>query len=276
MKLKASKLHVSRGRVTLLGGVSFALEAGEKVALVGANGAGKSTLLRALIGLDNTVSGEIILDEKPLHAWRREEIARRITLVLQDTQVDVNITVRRLVSLGRFPHRGQPSQRDDLRVVEEALRRTDLLHLRDRGIQTLSGGERQRAHLARAIAQDTKLLLLDEPTSHLDVRHQLETLSILDTLSQDGRGIAMAVHDLSLAMRWAGRVVVMKEGAVVSDDVPHEALSEMRIREAFGVHAAHAMVGDVRLVAPLGVCREGSDSNSTRTDLAEPRPTESA
>ena len=253
MRLHALKLMVARGPKALLREVSFTLDAGEKVAIVGANGAGKSTLLRTLIGLEATDAGEITLDDKALHTWRREEIARRITLVLQDTHVDVSINVLQLVSLGRFAHRGQPSQKDDARLIEEALRRTDLLHLKERDIQTLSGGERQRAHLARAIAQDTPLLLLDEPTSHLDVRHQLETLSILEALAQEGRGIAFAVHDLSLAMRWAKRVVVMKEGTVLSDAAPSEALSEAHIEEAFGVHAKHAVVGEVSVIAPLRV-----------------------
>lgn len=251
--LQASKLTVRRGEATLLREVSFTLEAGEKVAIVGANGAGKSTLLRTLIGLERAQEGSVELDGKPLASSRREDIARRITLVLQDTHVDISITVTQLVALGRFAHRGQPSQQDDARLIDEALRRTDLSHLTERDIQTLSGGERQRAHLARAIAQDTKLLLLDEPTSHLDVRHQLETLSILDALAQEGRGIAFAVHDLSLAMRWATRVLVMKEGRVLSNAAPDTALSEAHIEDAFGVHAAHAEVQGVRLIAPLRV-----------------------
>lgn len=246
--LQASKLTVTRGQATLLRDVSFTLKAGEKVAIVGANGAGKSTLLRTLLGIEPS-SGDIQLDGQALTSLRRGDIARRITLVLQDTHVDVSITVTQLVSLGRFAHRGQPSQRDDARHIDDALRRTDLLHLKGRDIQTLSGGERQRAHLARAIAQDTKLLLLDEPTSHLDVRHQLETLSILDALAEEGRGIAFAVHDLALAMRWATRVLVMKAGQVICDAAPKEALAPAHIEDAFGVHAEHALVHDVPLIA---------------------------
>lgn len=253
MKLEARNLRVTRGQATLLDDVSFALDAGEKVAVVGANGAGKSTLLRTLIGIERSDAGDIALDGKSLHAWRRDEVARRITLVLQDTHVDVSLTVKQLVALGRFAHRGQPSQNDDAHRIDEALRRADLTHLKERDLQTLSGGERQRAHLARAIAQDTPLLLLDEPTSHLDVRHQLETLSILDALAEDGRGIAFAVHDLSLAMRWAKRVVVMKHGAVRSDGIPEAALTEAHIEEAFGVHAKHGVIDQVPVVAPLRV-----------------------
>lgn len=250
--LEASKLSVLRGQTALLRDVSFTLRPGEKLAIVGANGAGKSTLLRTLLGIEPS-SGDIQLDGQELTSLRREDIARRITLVLQDTHVDVSITVTQLVSLGRFAHRGQPSQRDDARHIDDALRRTDLLHLKGRDIQTLSGGERQRAHLARAIAQDTKLLLLDEPTSHLDVRHQLETLSILDALAEDGRGIAFAVHDLSLAMRWATRVLVMKAGSVICDAAPAQALAPVHIEEAFGVHAEHARVDGVPVITALRV-----------------------
>ncbi len=235
--LQARDLTIRRGARTLLDRVSLTLRGGDRVAVVGANGSGKSTLLRALLGLEPLDSGEVRLSGTPIGAMRRLDIARAATLVLQDTHVEIPISVRDLVELGRFPHRGTPAAARDREELSRAMELADVTALAERDVRTLSGGELQRAHLARALAQATAAILLDEPTSSLDLRHQLHTLETLRALAAEGRAVLLVLHDLTLAARWADRMIVLREGRVHAEGTPREVLTRTIVREAFGVEA---------------------------------------
>ncbi|MBN8616160.1 MAG: ABC transporter ATP-binding protein [Deltaproteobacteria bacterium] len=248
--LEARAIRVMRRERVVLDDVSLSLTAHARVAIVGANGSGKSTLLRALLGLDAIAAGEVRLGGTNVRSLSRVEVARRATLVLQDTHVEVPITVRDLVELGRFPHRGTDQARHDRSRVEDAMKRADVSALAERDVRTLSGGELQRAHLARALVQDTRVLLLDEPTSSLDLGHQLSLLAVLRALADDGRAVCVVLHDLALAARWAERIVVLAAGKVVADGSPREVLTSHTLSLAFGVEARVLDVEGQLVVVP--------------------------
>jgi iron complex transport system ATP-binding protein len=223
--------------------VSFAVGAGELVALCGPNGAGKSTLLRLLLGLHAPSSGRVALGGQPIARMSRRQIARQAALLPQDAPADVPLSVREAVSLGRLPHLGrlQPETAADVEAVARALAATDTTALADRPIAELSGGERQRAHLARALAQEAPLLLLDEPIAGLDIAHQLAVMDLLRATVDAGRAVVVALHDLALAARRCDRILLLAGGALDADAPPAAVLTSDTLARVFGVRA------DIRL-----------------------------
>jgi iron complex transport system ATP-binding protein len=219
--------------------VSFAVGPGELVALCGPNGAGKSTLLRLLLGLHRPSAGEVRLGGAPVAALSRREIARRAALLPQDGPADLPLTVRQAVTLGRLPHlpRFQLESEGDVAAVARALALTDTAALAERPVTELSGGERQRVHLARALAQEAPLLLLDEPIAGLDLSHQLQALDLLRASADTGRGALVALHDLSLAARRCDRMLLLAEGGLRADDAPAAVLTPETLARHFAVRA---------------------------------------
>jgi iron complex transport system ATP-binding protein len=224
----------------ILCGVRFSVAPGELVGLIGPNGAGKTTLLRVISGLWHNTAGEIRLLNKSLARYSPREIARLIAQVPQITALDFPFTVQQIVMMGRNPHLGrfQLETVHDRQVVSAAMRRTKTLVMKDRLIGTLSGGERQRVLIARALAQEPRLLLLDEPTANLDIQHQIGILNLVRGLiQQDGLGAVAAVHDLELAARFCDRVVLLHQGKRLADGSPEHVLTSDHIRAAYGVTA---------------------------------------
>lgn len=219
--------------------VSFAIGPGELVALCGPNGAGKSTLLRLLLGLHAPSAGIVKLAGTPLAGLTRRDVARRAALLPQDAPAEVPLTVREAVALGRLPHlaRFQPESAADAAAVARALAATDTMALAERPLVELSGGERHRAHLARALAQEAPLLLLDEPIAGLDLAHQLQALDLLRASVDGGRAALVALHDLSLAGRRCDRVLLLADGGLQADAPPAEVLTVELIARFFGVRA---------------------------------------
>ncbi|MDT0631182.1 ABC transporter ATP-binding protein [Rubrivirga sp. S365] len=236
--LAAHDLSVSLGDRSVLRDVSFAVAEGERVGLVGPNGAGKTTLLRAAAGL-LPYSGTLALRGRGVRAWPARERAREVALVRQQADLAVDFTVAEVVGLGRAPHLGWLAALggDDQRRVAKALAAVDLAAFADRPVPELSGGEQQRVFLAQALAQDARLLLLDEPTAHLDVRHQLDLLARVRALGAAGRTVVAAVHDLELAARFADRLWVLAGGRLVADGPPADVLRPALLRDVFGVEA---------------------------------------
>ncbi len=250
----ADRLSFGYGARTVLADASLSLRAGELCALCGPNGAGKSTLLRALIGLHPISSGRVSLGGDPLAILSRREIARRAALLPQDTPVELPLTVREVVALGRLPHLGrfEPEGQNDVAAVETALAATDVAGLADRSVAELSGGERQRVHLARALAQEAPLLLLDEPLAGLDLAHQLRALELVRASVQSGRAVLLAVHDLTLAARFCDRLVLVADGRVRADAPPAEVLTVDNLARWFGVRAEIRVdAGGRPLVVPV-------------------------
>lgn len=235
--LEARALMAHRGRREVLHAVSFTLRAGEGVALVGPNAAGKSTLLSVLAGLLAPTAGEVVLVGRPLPRWDRDARARMLALVAPTEDAPPLLTLEERVRLGRFPHRGpfRPLDRTDHAAVARALERTGTGGLRARRLSTLSAGERQLAALARGLAQEPRVLLLDEPGAHLDVGHQLQLFRVLDEVRADGVAVMAVVHDLQRAAEWAPRMLLLADGRLVADGAPQEVLSGEECGRAFGV-----------------------------------------
>lgn len=237
--LSARALSGGYGRGTIVHEVDFQVGAGECVALMGPNGAGKSTLLRLLAGILPVRSGVVELDGQSLAAWRRRDVARTIGFVPQLVNLAFPVTVHELVEQGRAPHLGpwRPPTRRDHEIVDAAIARVGLVGSRQASVASLSGGERQRVLLARALASEPRLLLLDEPAAALDIRHQLDLVEIVRTLAGSGVGIVLIAHDWQLALRVADRLVVIHHGRVWAAGTPGEILSARLFREVFGVDA---------------------------------------
>jgi len=229
---------VSLGGRRVVQDVTFQVRAGERIALIGPNGAGKTTLLRTLVGL-LPFEGTLQLVGRSLPDWPARDRAKEIALVRQQTPLAVDFTVAEIVALGRAPHLGwmDTLAETDRQRVDAALDALDLHELADRPVPSLSGGEQQRVFLAQALAQDAPLLLLDEPTAHLDIRHQLDLLRRVQRLADEGRTVIAAIHDLELAARFANRILMLADGRLVADGVPKDVLTPARLHEVFGVDA---------------------------------------
>jgi iron complex transport system ATP-binding protein len=234
--IEVSDLRVTLDSTPILLGIDITVGAGEWVTVIGPNGAGKSTLLRAISGLVGC-TGTISLRGRPASELRRRERARLVAVVPQDPVVPAGMAVLDYVLLGRTPYirpLGRES-RADLVVVDEVLHRLDLVRFGGRPLGTLSGGERQRAFLARALAQKAPFLLLDEPTTSLDIGHQQEVLDLVDQLRADrGLTVLATMHDLSIAGEYADRMVMLASGQVVATGPPRDVLTEKLLSEHYG------------------------------------------
>ncbi len=220
---------------SVLSGVDLRVEAGETIALLGPNGSGKSTLLKTLAGLLRPLAGTLRLNGDDVHTLRAREIARRIASVPQDEAAPFAFTVRQVVAMGRLARSsGLVDTPEDAAVTEAALRRADAESLAERPANETSGGERQRALIARALAQNASLVLMDEPSAHLDASHLAWVARLVRELSQEGKGVIVAMHDLSLAAALADRALLLAQGGVVMDAATDEVLASERLDAAFG------------------------------------------
>ncbi len=218
-------------------GVDLAVAWGELFGLIGPNGSGKSTLLRLLLGSLEPESGTLAFDGRPPGDWSPREMARRVGVVPQSEEVAFPLTVREFVAMGRYPHLGAwRSERDeDRRAIADALRRCDLEGLTGRPFSTLSGGERQLARIARALAQEPRALVLDEPTVSLDLRHEMEILGLLRRLvDEEGVTVLLVTHHLDAAARTADRLLLLCEGAGLAEGEPDEVLTRESVERAYG------------------------------------------
>jgi ABC-type cobalamin/Fe3+-siderophores transport system ATPase subunit len=235
--LETKELVVRRGGRAILEGVTLHLRRGELLAIVGPNGSGKSSLLRALAGLWRPSGGEVSLDARSLAEYSRRELARHISFVPQDTRIGFAFTVEELISMGRYPHRGRFAREGtvDRAAIESAMSRCDVLYLSHRYANTLSDGERQRVWIARTLAVDPDFILLDEPTSNLDVEHSLAVLDLCSTLRQSGKAVAVTTHDLNAVARYATAVVLLHEGRLVAQGRGEHVLTPSALESVFGV-----------------------------------------
>jgi len=255
--------------------VDLSVASGEMVALLGANGSGKTTLLRVMAGTLRPTAGSVELWGRPVAEWPRNELARSVAVLPQSLELPAGFRVSEVVAMGRTPHGGRwfGWQPDDHRAVEEALRDADAESLADRPVTELSGGERQRVLVALALAQEPRLLLLDEPTTHLDVAHATWLLANVARLRQlRGLTVVMVLHDLVLASAWAPRVAVLHEGRVVADGPPVEVLRADVVRRAYGV-AVETVVTEEgrRLVVPYLPASAAGSVAAGRHEARPPR-----
>ena len=224
----------------LLDGVSLHADRGQLVGLVGPNGAGKTTLLRALSGILRCQEGVVRFDGVDVEHQSSRALAASVALVPQIAPYTHGFNVIELVLMGRYPHLGrfQIEGREDNRIARDAMRLTETEQFADRTLDTLSGGERQRVFIARALTQQPRVLLLDEPTTNLDVLHQLKVLNVVRRLVDDGLTAIAAIHDLNMAARYCDRLVLLSGGRVLAEGPPEQVLSPETMESAFGVRAA--------------------------------------
>jgi iron complex transport system ATP-binding protein len=245
-------VSVSLGGRFVVSEVDASIAAGEWLALIGPNGAGKTTLLRAVAGLLSH-TGTIFLDGRPASELRRAELARLLAVVPQEPFTPPWMTVAEYVLLGRTPHIGALAREGglDREVAAGALARLHLLPYRDRPLGTLSGGEKQRVVVARALAQEARIVLLDEPTASLDIGHQQQALELLDLLRHEsGLTLVTAMHDLTLAAQYADRMILLDEGRVAADGAPADVLTEALVAGHYGAEIDVVPVGDRIAVVP--------------------------
>lgn len=251
--LRANDITIRYGPCDVLRDISFELAEGEVIALLGPNGAGKTTLIKALNGTLPSVKGEVMLDEKRLGDHSRSEIAKRIAVVAQENETKFPVTVLEFILSGRFASGsvfGWETE-DDVAAAQRALEECDLADFGSRLMNELSGGERQRVVLARALATAAKVLLLDEPTANLDLRHQAMMFRLVrERCDSEGYSAVVITHDLNLAAEFADKLLMLKHGTIFAAGPPDTVLTESNIREVFDVKALldkHPASGNVRV-----------------------------
>lgn len=237
--IRVTNLSFRYGQREILKNISFVVREGEFIGLIGPNGSGKTTLLKLLLGLLPGAEQCVTLGGTPLANLSRKNIALQATLVPQDTKIEFAFSVRDIVAMGRTPYLGRfrPEGPADRAAIHHAMTVTETLDFAERPVTHLSGGERQRVHLARALAQETSIILLDEPTSNLDLVHQFEVLELVKKCVANHRSAIAAIHDLSMAARFCNRLLLLFDGMVVADGSPEEVLTEPNLARYFSIEA---------------------------------------
>lgn len=251
-KIRTQDVTLGYDEAVIIENLSTSVPSGEITSVVGPNGCGKSTLLRSLARLMNPRGGAVYLDGDAIAKLPTREIAKRLGILPQSPEAPEGLTVRELAAQGRYPHQSWLSQwsKGDERAVEKALETTGVLEFADRPLDTLSGGQRQRAWISMALAQETETLLLDEPTTFLDMAHQLEVLQLLDRLNrEEGRTILMVLHDLNNAARYSHHMIALARGKVYAAGSPEDVMTNELLREVFSVEAE--IIPDPRTGTPL-------------------------
>lgn len=234
-ELRGSGLDIGYDGRTVIDAVDIAIPPGSFTVIVGPNACGKSTLLRALARLLRPSAGTVTLDGRDIHSIPAKELARSLGLLPQSSQAPEGITVADLVARGRFAHQRLFARwsRDDERAVADAMDRTGVTALRDRPVDELSGGQRQRVWIAMVLAQETPLLLLDEPTTFLDIAHQVELLELIAELREHGRTIVAVLHELNHAARYASHLIAMRDGQIIAQGLPAEIVTAALVEQVF-------------------------------------------
>ncbi len=220
----------------ILHNINMTIEAGKITVLIGPNGCGKSTLLKAVVGINPHTSGQILVDGKPVESYKSNDLAKKVSYLAQSKKAP-DISVLRMVLHGRFAYLNYPRKyrREDFEIARRALAWAGLSEFEDENVNHLSGGMQQKVYIAMALAQDTATILMDEPTTYLDVAHQLRVMEMARQLASEGKAVVMVLHDLSQALRIADLVYVVKNGEVCAGGTPEQVYASGKIQETFGV-----------------------------------------
>lgn len=256
-RLHGEQLTLGYGTHVVAKDLTVAIPDGEFTAIIGPNGCGKSTLLRTLSRLMKPTGGSVWLDGQQIHSLATKEVARRVGLLAQNASAPGDISVAELVARGRYPH--QPMftrwREEDRRAVSNAMQATNIADLADQPVDTLSGGQRQRAWIAMVLAQETAIMLLDEPTTWLDISHQIDLLELLSELNREkGYTLAAVLHDLNQACRYATHLIALREGKIVAQGAPAAIVTPGLIEAVYGIRCMiiEDPVAHTPLVVPLG------------------------
>ncbi|MGR4990021.1 Fe(3+) dicitrate ABC transporter ATP-binding protein FecE [Vibrio rotiferianus] len=237
--LETQNLSVAYGKHTIIPNLSVSIPKGKITALIGPNGCGKSTLLKTLVRINKPVSGEVMFEGKPLSSYGDKVLARSLSLLPQILVSPEGITVRKLVEYGRSPyvsHWGKLGKEDQV-IVEQAMHDTGVFEFADQPVESLSGGQRQRAWIAMIMAQDTEVVMLDEPTTYLDMSHQVELMKLMQQMNSKGKTVVVVLHDLNLACRYCDHLVVLEKGQLVAQGTPDEVFTETLLKRVFDLKA---------------------------------------
>ncbi|MFD5679236.1 ABC transporter ATP-binding protein [Streptomyces bacillaris] len=255
-RLAARGVTVGYGGRAVIDGLDVEIPPGVVTTIIGPNGCGKSTLLRTLTRLLRPTDGTVVLDGEDIAKLRTRDVAKKLGLLPQAPVAPEGLTVGDLVARGRHPHQSWLRQwsSDDAGVVERALTMTGVADLADRPVDSLSGGQRQRVWISMTLAQGTDLLLLDEPTTYLDLAHAIDVLDLVDDLHESGCTVVMVLHDLNLATRYSDNLIVMRSGRILAQGHPRDVITAELLHEAFGLQATviDDPVGDRPLIVPIG------------------------
>ncbi len=238
--IQVSDLRVGFDDKIILDDISFAIKKGEIVSVLGANGCGKSTLLRSLVGTQPLQKGTVYIDNERLENYAVASLARKIAFLPQTVTPPSDMTVEEWVGCGRYPYQKwwRPASEQDREIVASCLRATHVSHLRERPVFSLSGGERQRVRIAMALAQEPEIILLDEPTTYLDLCHQLEVMELLKTINEEGNvTVIMVLHDVNHAARYSTRLLVLADKKIYASGTAETVLTTQMMHDVYGVHA---------------------------------------
>ena len=271
-KLEVNNLTLAYGKTTVIDDMSFGVDKGEMLGLIGPNGSGKSTLIKAISHVITPRSGRVLLDGKEISAIQRSELARLVSVVPQTPILPSSFSAFEIVLMGRNPHLGllRYESENDLELTYRAMERTATLSFAERRIGELSGGEIQRIVIARALAQQTEVILLDEPTANLDINHQLEILDLIKSLcTRNHLTVIITVHDLNLAAQYCDRLVLIKTGQVHAQGTPEEVITTENIREVYGTDNCvytHPVNGRPTVLLQAGGGRNGKTGENNNPD----------
>ncbi len=252
-RMEVEDVYFDYGNGYVLNGVSLDMAEGAFNAIIGPNGSGKTTLLRLITGYYRPQKGRVLLGGRDVCNYPAKELAKLMALIPQQSYMGYDFTVRDVVLMGRNPHipRWQQVQKEDMDVADEAMRRTDVYELRDRSVLGLSGGEWQRLVIARALTQQSPILILDEPVAHLDIKHQANIMHLVRELMQEkGITVICVLHELNMAMRFADKLAVLKKGRLAAYGPPQAVLSREKIREVYETDIQIADIGGCRYIVP--------------------------
>lgn len=256
-RLRGEALTLAYGKKTIAESLNVTIPDGHFTAIIGPNGCGKSTLLRTFSRLMTPVHGHVYLDGEEIQRYASKEVARRVGLLAQNATTPGDISVQELVARGRYPH--QPLftrwRQEDEDAVQNAMQATGIVNLAGQSVDTLSGGQRQRAWIAMVLAQDTSIMLLDEPTTWLDISHQIDLLELLSELNRErGYTLAAVLHDLNQACRYATHLIALRDGKIVAEGAPKEIVTPALIEAVYGLRCMiiDDPVANTPLVVPLG------------------------
>jgi iron complex transport system ATP-binding protein len=270
--LDVEAISVSYGASKVLRDITFSVDKGECIGIIGPNGSGKSTLLKALSKILKPSSGKVVICGRDLERYTVKELARHMAVVPQETGIEFDFTCLEIVLMGRNPHMGrfEVEGKKDMDIAREAMVLTNTWHLRDRPFSRISGGERQRVIIARALAQEPSVLLMDEPVSHLDINYQIEILELVERLKEERRIVVIIVfHDLNLAARYCDRLILLSDSSILAAGKPEDVLTQEHIHDAFHANVVvrkHPLTGYM-YVTPLNSCGAEEPSNGRTIHL---------
>ncbi len=239
--LNVEALEFKYDEKIIIDNLSFNIKKGEFVSIIGPNGSGKSTLLKMLNNLYSPLKGSISINKINIKDFKKKNLAKIMALVFQENKIDYEFTVEDIVLMGRYPHKGrfEKENKNDYNIVRESLEMTNTIYLRDEIITELSGGERQMVLIAKALAQEPEIILLDEPTSHLDINHQIEILNLLKKMNKEkGTTIILVMHDINLAIRYSDEIIILKDGKILDKGEPEIVITKKNMESTYNIKVA--------------------------------------